>query len=305
MVDPEDLRVFVEAATRGTFTAAARSLHTTQASISRHIDRLEQALGGQLFDRSNRRTPHLTPLGEAALPFAEQLIADLARFEEYLRLHSQGKRGVLSIALSEVVAPAAVPAIARRVRARLPGIGLQFRQCAAAEGTINAVRGREAELGVLSSDHMTDEFEGVTFAVVQHLAIGVPQLLGASASPIEWDTLSQLPLLLTLPRRLVTYRLENRPTNVVHENGGPELLIAMAEAGLGVALLTSANKSEGLVRRPIEIFGVPQRTSLLMVWLKGRVLTTPARRLTDDLRHQLAHSGPPMIDNDSSGSPAS
>jgi DNA-binding transcriptional LysR family regulator len=296
MFEIDDLRVFLEAANRGTFTAAAKHLHTTQASVSRHIDRLEHSVGGQLFDRTNRRSPHLTPLGTAALPLATQLIAEADRFDEFVHLYGQGKLGVLSIALSEPVATAAIPVIARHMQHRMPGIGLQVRQCVDPEDTVEALRAGAAELGVLSSDFTTDELDGVTFAVLQHLAIGAEALLGNEGGPIEWDELAGLPLLLPLPKRILRYPMASR-ARVVQDNAGPELLLTMAAAGLGVAILTSANRSDGLIRRPIEVHGVPQRSSLLLTWTKGRSLTAPARALTDDMRRRVAQSGPSLIDH--------
>jgi DNA-binding transcriptional LysR family regulator len=300
MVDPEDLAVFVVAASEKTFTAAAKSLHTTQASVSRRVARLEQSLGGTLFDRTNRRTPHLTPLGEITLPYARQLVADLTRFRERARLYSQGKHGVLTIALSEPLAPAVLPTLVRQVRERLPGIGLQFRECAAAEGTVRALLDGEADLGVLSAEFMTDDVDGLTFALIPHQAVGPPRLLGEREVPIEWDDLCQLPLLLPLPRRLIRYPLAHRQLNVVHDAGGSGLLIAMAQAGLGVAILAGTLRYDGLSRRPIAISGVPQRTSLMMIWRNGSPLATPARRLTDDLRRQVANVGPPLLPPESS-----
>ena len=47
----DDLRVFLETAKAGSFSKAAKSLHTTQPTISRRIQNLEQRLDTRLFDR--------------------------------------------------------------------------------------------------------------------------------------------------------------------------------------------------------------------------------------------------------------
>jgi DNA-binding transcriptional LysR family regulator len=45
------LETFIEAAERGSFTAAARALSVTQAAISQRIHQIEQAVGVALFRR--------------------------------------------------------------------------------------------------------------------------------------------------------------------------------------------------------------------------------------------------------------
>src|SRR5438067_3554495 len=81
-LDLRDIDAFVKAADAGSFTGAAARLYTTQSSLSRRIARLEQEIGGLLFDRSNRRTPTLAPLGSEILPHARALLIEYGRFQE-------------------------------------------------------------------------------------------------------------------------------------------------------------------------------------------------------------------------------
>ena len=54
------LRSFLEVARQEGFSAAARTLHMTQPTISMQIGRLEESLGVRLFDRKGRKAA-LTP----------------------------------------------------------------------------------------------------------------------------------------------------------------------------------------------------------------------------------------------------
>ena len=63
------LRYFCAIATYGTFTRAAKAEHVAQPSLSQQILKLEEELGGRLFDRLPRMA-QLTPLGEFFLPHA-------------------------------------------------------------------------------------------------------------------------------------------------------------------------------------------------------------------------------------------
>ena len=64
---------FVEIAEQGSITKAAEKLHISQPALSKYLQRLEQSLGGMLFDRSVLPIK-LTRLGEIFLRYAMQSI---------------------------------------------------------------------------------------------------------------------------------------------------------------------------------------------------------------------------------------
>src|SRR3954451_10877841 len=73
----QQLTYFRAAAERGSFSAAADSLHMAQPSLSEQIRRLEAELGVALFARAGRRL-ELTEAGRLLLPQAERTL-DAAR----------------------------------------------------------------------------------------------------------------------------------------------------------------------------------------------------------------------------------
>ncbi|WP_151523669.1 LysR family transcriptional regulator [Serinicoccus kebangsaanensis] len=68
-----DLRSFVAVVDQGTFTDAAISLRTTQASVSRHVGSLEAALGVRLLQRGGRVVT-LTVAGRRVLGHARRVL---------------------------------------------------------------------------------------------------------------------------------------------------------------------------------------------------------------------------------------
>lgn len=62
-VDWDDFRVFLEVVRAGSFNRAASRLKMTQPTVSRRLQRLEEAIGARLFDR-DRRGPRLTHEGQ-------------------------------------------------------------------------------------------------------------------------------------------------------------------------------------------------------------------------------------------------
>src|ERR671917_2547139 len=70
----QQLRYFLTAADKGSFSAAAESLHMAQPSLSEQIRRLEAELGVALFTRAGRRL-ELTEAGRLLRPQAERTLA--------------------------------------------------------------------------------------------------------------------------------------------------------------------------------------------------------------------------------------
>lgn len=68
------LHVFVTVVDQGGFTAAARTLHRTQAAVSLQIKRLEDVIGVSLIMRPQRGF-RLTPEGDLMLDYARRMLA--------------------------------------------------------------------------------------------------------------------------------------------------------------------------------------------------------------------------------------
>ena len=73
MLEDFRLRVFVQVAGSGSFTAAARSLGVSQPAVSQNIAELEKFAGGRLFERSRGKVV-LTSRGEAFLAQAQRIL---------------------------------------------------------------------------------------------------------------------------------------------------------------------------------------------------------------------------------------
>lgn len=79
-VDTRHLRALVAVADEGTFTDAAIRLRTSQASISRSIQRLEAVVGHRLLNRTTRRV-ETTPAGDRVLVHARRILNALEQLD--------------------------------------------------------------------------------------------------------------------------------------------------------------------------------------------------------------------------------
>ncbi|WP_041675117.1 LysR family transcriptional regulator [Ramlibacter tataouinensis] len=74
--DLADLRAFLAVADLGSFRAAAGSLHLSQSAVSRRVDKLEEALGVDLFVRTTRSV-ELTAIGRTFVHKARGVMNEL------------------------------------------------------------------------------------------------------------------------------------------------------------------------------------------------------------------------------------
>lgn len=105
-MDQKRLQYFITLAKMLHYGAAAEELNIAQSALSRQINILEQELGCQLFDRSNRWNVILTAAGEAFFIEAQKI---LTQFDNAKRLASSVARGEAGTLLIDVI-PAAVNA---------------------------------------------------------------------------------------------------------------------------------------------------------------------------------------------------
>ncbi len=121
------LGIFATVAEAGSFAAAADRMNIAQPSVSAHIDALEQALGGKLFERRRGATPILTELGRICLTHARDLIAASDRMSADVKEHLDAARASVVFACQRSLATSALSgAIADFARLRRD-IGLTLR----------------------------------------------------------------------------------------------------------------------------------------------------------------------------------
>lgn len=85
MLDLRDLRCFVAVYELRGFARAAKALNTVQSSVSTRVRRLEQFIGGPLFDRLHRNvTP--TEKGELLYKYARKVLDHVGELENVVKL---------------------------------------------------------------------------------------------------------------------------------------------------------------------------------------------------------------------------
>ncbi len=94
--DLEGLVMFAKVAEERSFAAAARAMGVSVAPVSRAVTRLEERLGGRLFNRTSRRLA-LTDYGYTLAERASKILADAVEAEDFAREASSRPRGLVKL----------------------------------------------------------------------------------------------------------------------------------------------------------------------------------------------------------------
>lgn len=95
--DFEGLAMFAKVAEEGSFAAAATAMGVSVATVSRAVTRLEERLGGRLFNRTSRRLA-LTDYGHMLAERAAKIYVDAEEAEDFARETSRRPRGLVKLA---------------------------------------------------------------------------------------------------------------------------------------------------------------------------------------------------------------
>lgn len=133
-VDTLQLKSFIAIAETGTFGHAAATVNRTQSALSLQIKKLEEQLGCELFDRTNRRVA-LTPQGEIFLGYAKRMIQ--LQWEVFSRLREPDVEGEIRFGTPEDFATHYLPEVLASFRQHHPRVQLNV----ACDLTLNLIDG--------------------------------------------------------------------------------------------------------------------------------------------------------------------
>jgi DNA-binding transcriptional LysR family regulator len=121
-MDLRQLSALVGVAETGSFSAAARAMHTVQSNISTHIARLERELGASLVDRT---TGTLTPEGQVVVRRARHIQVELDAIVADVAAVRDEVAGLVRIGCIGTVGRWLVPLVLERVTQQHPKIQVQ------------------------------------------------------------------------------------------------------------------------------------------------------------------------------------
>lgn len=137
------LKTFISVAEHGSLSQAAKALRSSQPTVGRHVQELQQQLGVELFVR-HARGLDLSAQGVALYDMAQEVRRGVARFEMGAQTMSDEISGTVRISASEVVAIYVLPALLVPLRRAYPGIQLEI----VAQDTVANLVFRDVDIAV-------------------------------------------------------------------------------------------------------------------------------------------------------------
>ncbi len=141
------LRYFCVLAEQLHFTKAALLLNVAQPALSQQIRQLEEELGTELVERTNRRV-RLTEAGEVFLARASRILEQMEQAARETARVGQGDAGSLVIGVVSTAVCSVLPELLRSFRRESPNINVDIREMEPGE-QVEALRKETIDIGLL------------------------------------------------------------------------------------------------------------------------------------------------------------
>jgi molybdate transport repressor ModE-like protein len=275
MLDVRRLGVLREVVARGSFSAAAESLHLSQSAVSQQVAALEREVGQPLLERTSAG-PKLTAGGEVLVSHGDAVIARLEEAERELAEIAGLDGGRMRLMSFPTASAALVTRAMADFSARFPNIELHFAE-GEPEDSIPALRSGEIDVAVaFDYPSFPGEFGRDTEAELileEPMRIALPQGHPLAASKaVKVDALAEEDWLCgNKPSScrefvLISCRGAGFEPKISFESDDYQVLQGLVAAGLGVTLLPDlAGEYPGVELRDI----VPE-APLRRVWAVTR-----------------------------------
>ena len=246
IMDLRHLRTFVTVADQGTVSKASVRLGVAQPALSRQIKDLEDQLRIRLFDRVRRRLI-LTREGEQLLGHCRGILGAISSLTEQAELLRRPDAGVLTVAATPQTVDGVLSVFLARYAKRRPNVQVKLREAVGASLITMLERG-EVHVAISTAGAIQasgHSFETIWLPSLEFVAAYNPALKLADAATIDVRSLESHPLLLLDSSFAVraafdaACRVAEFKPNIAFESRTPHTLLALAEAGHGVAIVPS------------------------------------------------------------------
>ena len=273
------LRYFCVLAEQLHFTKAALLLNVAQPALSHQIKQLEEELGTQLVERSNRRV-RLTAAGEVLRAQAARILEQLDQAERETQRAGQGEAGSLIIGVVSTAVCSVLPELLRRFRREAPDIAVDIREMEPAE-QVDALRRETIDIGLLFLAIQDAAFDARVVSS-ERLIVALPT--GHPVAGSEKVRLSDLAAeTFLIPRRQPVPGFHEVVLEALRSRGIPaprlqptrllQTAVFLVAGHLGVALVPESFRNHLRVRGCVyrDIAGAPAHADLIGLWRSGNV----------------------------------
>lgn len=242
-VQLQQLAYFVAVAEFRHFTQAAESLGVAQPSLSKQIRTLETELGAPLLSRA-RGNIALTPAGEALLPLAKRILADVDTARLEVQELAGLVRGRLRLGATPSLCAGLLADVLRKFHDAYPGIRLIVEEGGSRDLVRDLTRGMlDLALVILP---LADDTPLVTTPILrENLVVAMPSDQRPRHVPLRIEDLRNRPLVMfrsgydLREATIGACRQAGFEPIFAVEGGEMDAVLRFVEAGLGIAVVPS------------------------------------------------------------------
>jgi LysR family transcriptional regulator, transcription activator of glutamate synthase operon len=276
------LQYFLTVARMEHVTEAARSLHVTQSSLSKTIQRLEEDLGVPLFDRKGRKL-RLNEFGSKFLCRVERALFELEQGKLELSDLSNPEHGTLELA---VTTASTLPNILREFRKKRPDIQFHVQMLTTQEMITLLHRG-EVDFCLSSPPIQEDDIE-CQIVYIDPILVAVPR--GHRLADRDIVSLTELKdeSFVGVKKGYGTRdfvdsicRSAGFAPTYVYEGDEPARLIQLVEAEIGIAFIPSTARDSREQIKYLQVENHELVREIALLWHKSRYISRAAQEFRE------------------------
>ena len=286
--DIKQLRSFLEVCSQNSFTRASRRLHIGQATISHHIQQLEEALGVSLIKRSSKEFS-ITDQGLVFKDFCERFFSNVDKLREAL-----GKdviAGTTEIAASTIPSTYIVPQVVASLKIREPAFFYRVLSADSRE-VVEMVKEGRMEIGILGKKYRHPNLD------YNRVYSDTIVLIGPVDCPdrIDIRTMKTMPMIVrengsgtrtAVEKVLAESDIRPSDLTVVFECASTEAIKEAVSTGIGISFVSKLAISKELELNKIKeiaLDGVVIERDFYVVFQRNKTLSKAAQLFCDELK---------------------
>lgn len=273
MLDTKELRCFLTVADELSFSRAAERLHLAQPALTRIVKRLEDRMGGKLFDRDTRNVA-LTELGEALVSDVRSAMKNLDTIEAKARRLVDGEEDIVRIGYMNFVTHDILGPVLTAFQSDSPKTKIELNYLGTLEQR-KALREEWLDIAFMIGPYAAPGVATRTMRLEEMMIVMRKDHPLAARESIAPSDLTEVPMVLGNEELWSVYRSYLFPIferqdvvpRIVQEVPTPAAIFSLVSAGVGITIYPRAAKfyyHTGLELRPFVIDG--PRMATICAW---------------------------------------
>lgn len=290
------LHIFYTVAERGSFSAAAQSLHMTQPAVTMQVQSLEDYFGTKLLQRSTKRI-ELTEAGRTLMPFAQRSIDLIRDTDQAMSTFTKQLKGRLQLGSSLTIGEYILPRLLGPFGQEYPHITISMKVMNTSQ-IMEDILNHQLNFGLIEApvNHPDMHMEAVMSDELRLIVSKEHPL--ANRSSVTLEEVMEYPFVLreqgsgtrlVMEEQLRKKKIDPASMKIVMELGSTGAVKSAVEAGLGISFVSSSSvKHEvalGLIRM-IKISDVKFQRQFYSIYLKSALLPISAVTFLTFLRER-------------------